>query len=34
MIIRYFDPEEFEEIFDLRISDFESWKREQIIKRK
>ncbi|MBH8574489.1 hypothetical protein I8752_15950 [Nostocaceae cyanobacterium CENA369] len=29
MIIRYFDPEKFEQIFDLRVRDFEAWKLVQ-----
>lgn len=31
MIIKYFNPEEFEEIFELRIRDFTEWKRQQRI---
>lgn len=31
MIIKYFDPEQFEEMFELRIRDFEEWKRQQRI---
>ncbi|MEM6838983.1 MAG: hypothetical protein AAF609_19280 [Cyanobacteria bacterium P01_C01_bin.120] len=29
MIIRYFDPEKFEQVFDLRVRDFEAWKLSQ-----
>jgi hypothetical protein len=29
MIIKYFDPEKFEQMFDLRIRDFEAWKLSQ-----
>lgn len=29
MIIQYFDPEKFEQVFDLRVRDFEAWKLSQ-----
>jgi len=29
MIVRYFDPEKFEQVFDLRVRDFEAWKHTQ-----
>lgn len=29
MILKYFDPEKFEEMFDLRIRDFSTWQRQQ-----
>ena len=29
MIIKYFDPEKFEQMFDLRVRDFEAWELSQ-----
>lgn len=29
MIIEYFNPEEFEQMFELRVRDFKAWKRQQ-----
>lgn len=29
MIIEYFNPEAFEQIFELRVRDFKAWKRQQ-----
>jgi len=29
MVIRYFNPQEYEERFELRVRDFEAWKRQQ-----
>lgn len=33
MILKYFNPDKFEAVFDLRVRDFPEWQRQQAIKK-